>query len=559
MNFSTEASYAEAVAVIGMAGRFAASPDLNGFWNNLVHGYQAAHRLTPLELEANGCPRSLSGHARFVPVTARMEDVDLFDADFFGFTATEAREMDPQLRLLLETSWHAFENAGYTPGDKQGPWLRTGVFSGLTASSYWLCHVRPDAYNNSAMNYHRTSILNGQDFASTWISYKFGLGGPSLNIQTACSTGLVVVASACQNLLDYSCDLALAASAQMLHPRGWGYVAESGGILSPEGLCRPFDAAAAGTVPGEGVAAVVLKRLGDAVRDGDTIKAVIRGYGLSNDGNLRAGYAAPSAAGQAAAISAALSMAGLEADEVSYVETHGTGTYLGDPIEFAGLSKAFSGRKRPCLLGSMKANFGHLGTAAGLASFIKTALMLKHGYIPPLVNFQRINPEIPLEGSPFQIVDQGCAWPEDRPMIAGVSAFGFGGTNCHVIMEGAADWARPTDQASREALPPHPFVRHRHWIELPREEVDNTAAAPASGETGGDALRELILTIWRDTFGRPAITESDDFYAMGGTSMTAIQILAEIENALGINMSMTEFITIRTPRQLLDKLACRAE
>ncbi len=435
-------AYAGAVAIIGMAGRFCQAPDLDAWWLRLVDGFEAARRISPEELAANGCLAAYASHPAFVPVCAQMEDVDKFDARFFGMGDGEAREMDPQLRLMMEAAWHAFEHAGWTPGDADNGRRRVGVFAGAAPSSYWLCNVGVDAFNNTGTAFHRSAIVNGQDFLSTWISYKFGFTGPSLNIQTACSTGLVLVAQACQHLLDYSCDTALAVTASVINPRGWGYVAESGGILSPDGHCRPFDAAASGTLPGEGAGAVVLKRLEDAVVDGDRVEAVIRGCGVSNDGARRAGYAAPSADGQALAIRHALTMAGVSSRDISYVEAHGTGTYLGDPIEIAGLSKVFEDRPTPCLLGSLKGNLGHLGNAAGMASLLKTVLMLKHGFIPPTINFRSLNPAVQLDPARFAIASEGREWLCEGPRMAGVSAFGFGGTNCHVILEETPRWVR---------------------------------------------------------------------------------------------------------------------
>lgn len=445
-----------AVAVIGMAGRFCAAPDLDAFWHNLCEGVEAARRISAQELAANGCQQAYASHPSFVPVCAQMEDVDKFDAAFFGLSSCEARDMDPQLRLMLETSWHAFENAGYAPQQVENDSTRVGVFAGAAPSSYWLCNVGPDAFNNTGTAFHRAAIVNGQDFLSSWISYKFGFTGPSLNLQTACSTGLVLIAAACQHLLDFSCDIALAATASVINPRGWGYVAESGGILAPDGHCRPFDAAAGGTLPGEGAGAVVLRRLEDAIRDGDRIEAVIRGYGISNDGSRRAGFAAPSADGQALAISLALSMAGLESRDIGYVEAHGTGTYLGDPIEIAGLSKVFQSRPAPCPTGSLKGNLGHLGNAAGMASLLKVILMLRHKHIPPTINFRTLNPALNLDSARFVIAAENMPWdkpPANAPRRAGISSFGFGGTNCHLIVEEAPTRTMAAPALCRERVP----------------------------------------------------------------------------------------------------------
>ena len=437
-----EEEYSSAIAVVGMAGRFCKAPDLEAFWHNLCSGFEAARRLSTSELEESGCSRAYASHPAFVPVCAQMEDVDRFDAPFFGLSTGEARDMDPQLRLMLETSWHALEHAGYAPDRLENGSVRVGVFAGAAPSSYWLCNVGPNAFNNTGTAFHKAAIVNGQDFLSTWISYKFGFTGPSLNIQTACSTGLVLVATACQHLLDFSCDVALAATASVINPRGWGYVAESGGILSPDGHCRPFDAAASGTLPGEGAGAVVLKRLEDALRDGDRIEALVRGYGISNDGSRRAGFGAPSAEGQALALRLAQTMACVESRDIGYVEAHGTGTYLGDPIEMAGLARVFGPRPEPCPIGSLKGNLGHLGNAAGMASLLKVLLMLKNGHIPPTINFRTLNPALRMDATRFRIACANEAWECAGTRLAGISAFGFGGTNCHLVVEETPAWAR---------------------------------------------------------------------------------------------------------------------
>ena len=431
----TSEEYQDAVAVVGMAGRYKDAPDLSRFWSNLASGYEAVTFLGEEELRHYGCPAGLSGHPEFIPASAMMHGIDAFDADFFGYTAAEARMMDPQLRLMLQTSWLAFEHANILPGDT---YTLTGVFAGAQRTDYPLYHFDADYTMQVGMKAVGASILNGQDFLSTWISYKLGLTGPSLNIQTACSTGLVTVATACQNLVDYNCDVALAIAGAIFFPRHWGYIAEEGSILSKDGHCRPFDARASGTVTGEGTGAVVLKRLSDALRDKNTIRGVIRGFAINNDGPARAGYAAPSGKGQKAVIEQALASAMLDSSDISYIESHGTGTALGDPIEFGALQSIFGPKERrsPCFLGSLKANLGHLGACAGMASLHKTLLMFAHDALVPQINFSEPLPELDFERSAFRIATQPTAWPELLPRRAGISSFGFGGTNCHMIVEG---------------------------------------------------------------------------------------------------------------------------
>lgn len=430
--------YQHTIAVVGMAGTFCNAPSLDHLWLNLKDGREAVRFLDTETLKANGCPRSMREHPMFVPATAMMTDVDRFDADFFGYTAAEARLMDPQLRLMLQTAWHAFENANLIPERMEG---LTGVFAGGHRSDYLVCNLGPEYTIQTGMKALTASLFNGQDYLSTWISYKLGLTGPSVNVQTACSTGLVAVATACQNLLDYSCDTALSITGAVFSPRDWGYLAETGSILSADGHCRPYDAVAGGTITGEGVGAIVLKRLHDALEDNDSILGIIRGYAVNNDGSLKAGYATPSAAGQQALLTQALATAGLESNEITYMEGHGTGTQLGDPIEFKALQSVFGkdSRENPCFLGSVKANLGHLGACAGMVGLQKILLMLKHGTIVPQINYADPNPEMGMEGSAFQICTQLRDWPEDSPRIAGVSSFGLGGTNCHMIVEGFAN------------------------------------------------------------------------------------------------------------------------
>ena len=430
----TSEEYQDAVAVVGMAGRYKDAPDLAQFWSNLASGYEAVTFLGEEELRRYGCPPGLSRHPEFVPASAMMHGIDAFDADFFGYTAAEARMMDPQLRLMLQTAWLAFEHANILPGDTD---TLTGVFAGAQRTDYPLYHFEADYTMQVGMKAVGASILNGQDFLSTWISYKLGLTGPSLNIQTACSTGLVTVAAACQNLVDYNCDVALAVAGAIFFPRHWGYIAEEGSILSKDGHCRPFDARASGTITGEGTGAVVLKRLSDALRDKNTIRGVIRGFAINNDGPARAGYAAPSGKGQRAVIEQALASAMLDSSDISYIESHGTGTALGDPIEFGALQSIFGPKERPspCFLGSLKANLGHLGACAGMASLHKALLMFAHDALVPQINFSEPLPELGFEGSAFRIATQFTAWPELLPRRAGISSFGFGGTNCHMIVE----------------------------------------------------------------------------------------------------------------------------
>jgi phthiocerol/phenolphthiocerol synthesis type-I polyketide synthase E len=436
---------AEAVAIIGMAGRFPGADDVERFWEILRDGVEATTWFSPEELRNAGVDDETLAQSTYVPVKGMVAGPERFDAGFFGFTPREAEFMDPQHRLFLECGWESLENAGYDPARCKGP---VGVFAGVGLSTYLWTHAGAGTAKGLAAGY-QLSIGNDKDFLATRLSYKLGLRGPSLSVQTACSTSLVAVHLAANALLTYQCDMALAGGVSVLFPHERGYVYQEGMILSPDGHCRPFDAAAAGTVPGEGAGIVVLKRLSEAIADGDTVLAVVLGSAINNDGNAKAGYTAPSVEGQAEVIAMAQEIAGIEAGSISYVETHGTGTPIGDPIEMAALTQAFRAtgqRRAPCAIGSLKANMGHLDAAAGVAGLIKTVQALRHGQIPPLVNFTQPNPALRLETSPFVVPTSLTDWQAaGGPRRAGVSSFGIGGTNAHVILEEAP--VRPASDA----------------------------------------------------------------------------------------------------------------
>ncbi|MEW5926813.1 MAG: amino acid adenylation domain-containing protein [Gemmatimonadota bacterium] len=422
-----------AVAVIGLAGRFPGAPDVETFWSNLRGGVHSITFFKPEELEAAGLDPALLRDPSFVPAAGVMEGMDLFDAGFFGFNPREAEIIDPQQRVFLETAWEALENAGYAPGETREA---VGVYAGSSASDYLHRHVltRPDVAG--AVGSLQVEMGNGKDFLASRVAYKLNLRGPALAVQTACSTGLVAVHVACRALLAGECDMALAGGVGAR--RRGGYMYSPGGIMSPDGHCRAFDARSGGTVTGSGVGIVVLKRLADALADGDTVHAVIRGTAINNDGSGKVGYTAPSVDGQAAVIREALARAGVDPRTVGYVEAHGTGTELGDPVEVAALTQAFGSgpRRRSVALGAVKSNVGHLDSAAGITGFIKTVLALEHGEIPPSLHFEEPNPRIDFAGSPFFVNTELRPWPTDGgPRRAGVSSFGIGGTNAHVVLE----------------------------------------------------------------------------------------------------------------------------
>jgi acyl transferase domain-containing protein len=425
------------IAVIGLAGRFPGAGNVEQFWRNLRDGVESITFFSDEELLAAGVNPALLQNPNFVKARGVLEDAELFDAAFFGYNPREAEIMDPQQRVFLECAWEALENAGY---DSETCNNRIGVYAGVSMNTYFVnLYSNPELLD--ALGQYQTFIGNDKDFISTRASYKMNLTGPSMVIQTACSTSLVAVHQACRSLLSGECDMAMAGGASVSLPQKSGYLYQEEGIMSPDGHCRAFDALAQGTVGGNGVGIVVLKRLEDALADGDYIRAVIKGTAINNDGSLKVGYTAPSVEGQAQAIRAAQLMAEVEPETISYVETHGTGTTLGDPIEIAALTEAFSSggeKKNYSAIGSVKTNIGHLDVAAGVAGLIKTVLALEHKQLPPSLNFEQPNPGINFEDSPFYVNDRLVEWKTDgAPRRAGVSSFGLGGTNAHAVLEEA--------------------------------------------------------------------------------------------------------------------------
>ncbi len=447
MNDSTSA--AAGVAIIGMAGHFPKAGNIEELWKNLSGGVDCITHFSEQELEASGIDFP-KGNSKYVKARGILEGADMFDAAFFGINPKEAEIIDPQQRVFLECAWEALENAGYDPAREERP---IGVFAGMSMNTYLLENLGTHPELMELVGHHPLMLANDKDFLPTRVSYKLNLKGPSLSIQTACSTSLVAVVVACQHLLNYQCDFALAGGVSITFPQKKGYYYQEGGIVSPDGRCRAFDAKAQGTVAGEGVGLVVLKRLADAVEDGDQIFAVIRGFAINNDGSNKVGFTAPSVDGQAEVIALAQAVAGVSPETIGYLVAHGTGTPLGDPIEVAGLTKAFragTNAKNFCALGSTKTNIGHLDAAAGVAGLINAVLALHHKKIPPSLHFDTPNPKIDFADSPFFVNTRLADWgPSNTPRRAGVSSFGIGGTNAHVVLEEAP--APPASDSSRPA------------------------------------------------------------------------------------------------------------
>ncbi len=427
------------IAVVGMAGRFPGAKNVDTFWVNLRDGVEALSVFSDDQLRAEGVDEGTLRHPHYVKAGMVLDEMEMFDAGFFGFSPRDAAIMDPQHRHFIEVAWEALEHAGYDPKRFNGA---IGVFGGSGMNAYmpYNLFTNPELMQSLGLFLVRHTG-NDKDFLTTRVSYLFDLKGPSVNVQTACSTSLVAIHLACQSLINFECDMALAGGATIELPHRHGYRYQEGEILSPDGHCRSFDHRSEGTVFGSGVGVVTLRRLEDALQDGDTIHAIIRGSAVNNDGSGKMNYFAPSVDGQSAAIAAALAVADVPASTVSYVETHGTGTPLGDPIEITALTKAFrttTDKTNFCGIGSVKTNIGHLDTAAGVASFIKVVQALKHGQLPPSLNFERPNPMIDFANSPFYVNDRLTDWrPGDQPRRAGVSSLGVGGTNAHIVLEEA--------------------------------------------------------------------------------------------------------------------------
>ncbi len=423
------------IAIIGMAGRFPGAPNIETFWENLKNGVESISFFTNQELEEAGVEPRLLENPNYVKGCGILQNIDRFDASFFGYIPAEAEVMDPQVRLFHQCAWEALENAGYDPFSYGG---RIGLYAGASENLDWEIMTYLSG-GNADLGGFDVSLLRSKDFLATRVSYKLNLTGPSVMVQTACSTSLVAIDIACRDLQARKCHMALAGGVSVTLLQKGGYLYKEGMIQSPDGHCRPFDAEAKGTVKGNGVAVLVLKPLQQALEEGDHIEAVIKGTAVNNDGFRKVGYTAPSVEGQAEVIRTAQALARVQPHSIGYVETHGTATPLGDPVEIEALKVAFGpGEPATCALGAVKSNFGHLDAAAAAAGMIKAILALKHRQIPPTLHFKKLNPAMDLKNSPFYVNTRLSQWPsQEGPLRAGVSSFGIGGTNAHAILEEA--------------------------------------------------------------------------------------------------------------------------
>ncbi len=489
----------EGIAIVGMAGRFPGADDIGQFWRNLCEGVDAISHFSEADLRAAGVSQALLDNPGYVRARSLFRDPECFDSAFFGYNPREADLTDPQHRVFLETAWQALEDAGCDPARFHGS---IGVYAGVSLNTYLLANLCADRkFIEELVGGHQVTgyeylLGNDKDYLSTRVSYKLDLRGPSMTIQSACSTSLVVVSQACQSLLNYQCDAALAGAVSISFPRHRGYLHQEGSLASADGKCRAFDARASGTVFGDGAGVVVLKRLEDALAGRDSIYAVIKGFALNNDGSAKVGYTAPSASGQAEVIALAQEMAGFQPESITCVEAHGTATPMGDPIEIAGLTQAFRSRGGShCAIGSVKTNVGHLEVAAGVCGLIKMALSLRHKLIPPSLHFEAPNPRIDFANSPFYVNRKLAEWKAGpTPRRAGVSSFGVGGTNAHVVLEEAPDPGPATHSRSSQLL----------LLSAKSEAALDRAAANLTGYMKANPETNLADAAWTLQTGRQA-------------------------------------------------------
>ncbi len=516
------------IAVIGMSCRFPGAGDPASFWRNLIEGRESITFFSREELAAAGLTKSLYDRPDYVRARGVLHGIERFDAALFDMTPAEAAMTDPQHRLFLECAWEAMEDGGYNGGGFGGT---IGVYGGCGAGGYLRDHVLPGAAATDLAGLYQIMQANEKDFLATRTAYKLHLTGPAITVQTACSTSLVAVHCACQAILNGECDMALAGGVSIFLPQISGYLYQEGMILSPDGHCRAFDASAAGTVMGSGAGLVLIKRLEDAVHDRDFIYGVIKGSAVNNDGAGKVGFAAPGVDGQVRVIREAVAVAGIDPNDVGYVETHGTATPMGDPVEIEALGRAFgrTNQRATCLIGSVKTNIGHCDAAAGIAGLIKTLLALQNGRIPPSLHFVKANPAIDFASSPFRVCTVPTAWPSaGGSRLAGVSSFGMGGTNVHMIVGQA-----PT----RRKLP----SRRRYRL-LPISGKTATALAKTAGRLARhidthpeDSLPDIAFSL--QVGRRPLNCRHFIVAGSGQEAMTALEDIRDAAPSLAGTMS----------------------
>ena len=547
------------IAIVGMSLRFPGARNVSEFWQNLRDGVESISFFNDQVLLAAGEERATIERPDFVAAYGALDGIELFDAAFFGCTPKEATMMDPQHRLFLECAWEALEHAGHAPETYRGS---IGVFAGSGINTY-LNNLFGDPEFTKNVDLFQAGIANDRDFLATRVSYKLDLKGPSVVVQSACSTSLVAIHLACQSLLSGACDMALAGGVTISARQQRGYQYQEGGIMSPDGHCRAFDAQAGGTVGGSGVGVIVLKRLEDALADGNAMHAIIKGSAINNDGSLKVGYTAPSVDGQAEVIRTAQGIAGVEPDSITYIEAHGTGTELGDPIEIAALTEVFKGRKTRCAIGAVKSNFGHLDAAAGVAGLMKTALALEHKTIPPSLHFKQPNPQINFDEGRFYVSTHSVDWDAgDTPRRAGVSSFGIGGTNAHAVLEEAPEPGPSGPSRSKQllllsartatALETMTATLKRHLEEHPEIDLADVAFTLKTGRRSFKHRRMLVCGDRDDAIKgleKAAASEVSDAVS------ASVMFMFPGQGAQFVNMGRELYETERIFRQHLDSCA----
>lgn len=542
-------SHEGAIAVIGMSCRFPNARNVSEFWYNLQHGVDSVTDFTDEQLIAAGVERELINDPNYVKSRPVLTDIDKFDAEFFNFTRREAEITDPQQRLFLECAWEAFEDASCNPINNG---RNTSVYAGtgFINNYYEKCLFLNKELRSSAGEY-AIAIGNKPDFLATRLAYKLGLNGACMTVQTACSTSLVAVSMASQALSNYDCDMALAGGAAISIPQNTGYLYQPGMILSSDGRCRAFDAKAQGTVSGSGVGVVLLKRLEDAITDKDRIHAIIKGSAINNDGSNKIGYTGASVMGQASVIEQALASAEVHPETITYIEAHGTGTLLGDPIEILALTKAFRNRtnkKCYCAIGSVKTNIGHLDAASGIAGLIKTVLCLKNKQLVPTLHYENPNPHIDFVNSPFYVNDKSQEWARNNfPRRAGVSSFGIGGTNAHVVLE---EYIDPTD-CKYMSVRSRVWNRQSYWIEPPI--IDQPSLIQTN--TQSYDLLSVVLSAWKECLGLEEVNNDADFFDLGGDSLIAIDLLSRIGKEICKAIDPNSLIVAPTINKLVELIS----
>ncbi len=540
----TEDNNSGKIAIIGISCRFPKADNLEEYWSLLKNGDEGITHYTREELLEEGIEESLLDNPNYVPAQSVISDYKCFDAEFFGYSQREAELMDPQHRVFLESVWHALEDAQCDPKLYAGD---IGIYAGLNQNNYVNDHVHNKYQNPDPTDQYQIMINNQANFLCTRVAHKLDLRGPAITVQTACSTSLVAVHEACKAIITGDCDMAIAGAVSIRQLTKQGYLYQQGLIYSPDATCRPFDDEANGTFEGQGVGVIVLKPLDQAIADNNRIYAVIEGSAINNDGQNKIGFTAPSAIRQAAVIKSALKKSKLESNDISYIETHGTGTKLGDPIEFNGLIQAFSDSARPqsCALGSVKANIGHLDVAAGMAGLIKTALCLFHKTLVPTLHYKSPNNKIPLNSSPFYINTELKNW-ESFGIVrrAGVSSFGIGGTNAHVVLAEPPEiklnhsGCKGKSKNASDSCTLYKFKKTEYWIPHKKNFLPEQDSLSSKNLDNNLDIKSVVYNAWKKSLGVTQLNGADDFFHLGGDSLIAKLFENQISTELGLDIDV---------------------